>query len=342
VTAVISMANPNSQDAVVSFHFTTKEGIDFGQGSFTLNATRQLSALLTEPPFSGDTSMQGTFTFSSSVPISVVALRSVSNVRNEFLLSALPVIDLGANSTGAIIPHIADGGGWQTEVVLMNTADFPLFGTVQFLGSTFDYQIAVRGTVRFLTQGKERRTQIGSARIIPRNGGVTPSAFGILSFASDGVTISETNVSALPAGSAFQMYLESSSAPGLAGSIQTTLSIVNATQSLVTVNMELIKIDSAPTGFFASLNLAPGGQVTKSVSDHFPGMPAAFQGALRLAATAPVSVIGFRAIYNDGGDSVISATSPSNEAIGSGSSDMLFPYILSGGFTTEIILFGPR
>jgi hypothetical protein len=343
VTAGISMANLNPQDAVVSFHFTTNEGIDFGQGSFTLYANRQISALLTEAPFSGPTSMQGTLTFSSSVPISVVVLRGLINERSDFLLSTLPVIDPGAMATGTIIPHIADGGGWRTEVVLVNPTDLPLAGSLQFLGSTFNYQIAVRGAVRFPTQGKAPKTQIGSVRITPRNGSIAPSAFEIVSVANHGVTVSETNVPAFPAGSAFRMYVKSSGVPGRTGSIQTTLSIVNPEQSPVTVNMELNKMDGASTGLSASVNLGPGGQLSEFVSDLFPRMPSAFQGALRLTATSPVSVIGFRATYNGDGDSLISATLPSNEAIVPSSSNMLFPYIASGsGFTTEIILFGPR
>jgi hypothetical protein len=51
----------------------------------------------------------------------VVAIRGFTNERSEFLMSTILVLDLDQlGSIGPIIPQMADGGGWKTEVELTN------------------------------------------------------------------------------------------------------------------------------------------------------------------------------------------------------------------------------
>ena len=77
----------------------------------------------------------GTFTFTSSVPISVVALRGFTNKRGDFLITTLPVAPLSSTSTDTIyFPHFADGDGWTTQVVLVNPTDSTISGNIEFLG----------------------------------------------------------------------------------------------------------------------------------------------------------------------------------------------------------------
>ena len=83
--------------------------------------------------------MNGTFTFTSSIPVSVIALRGFTNERSEFLLTTLPVAPLTATSEDTIyLPHFVDGAGWTTQVILVNTTDETIAGTVQFLGQGSD------------------------------------------------------------------------------------------------------------------------------------------------------------------------------------------------------------
>src|SRR5205807_2820413 len=60
--------------------------------------------------------------------------RGLTNERSEFLITTLPVSSLSAipSSNVAFFPHFADGGGWTTQVVLVNPTDAPLAGSVQF------------------------------------------------------------------------------------------------------------------------------------------------------------------------------------------------------------------
>src|ERR1051326_1506695 len=129
----ISFANSGDQDAVISFYFTDAAGTDFGRGSFTLAAHSQISALLDKPPFNGPSSAEGTFTFSSSVPVGAVTVQGLINPRGEFLYTTFPFAPVnGSSSDPVIIPDFADGGGWTTQVILINPPDSPITGTVEF------------------------------------------------------------------------------------------------------------------------------------------------------------------------------------------------------------------
>src|SRR6185295_10171949 len=98
-------------------------------------------------PFNGSKSLSGTFTFSSTAPIAVTALRSLTNERGDFLVTTLSVASIsGAAATGTVVfPHYADGAGWTTQIGLVNPTDSPLGGSVQFL----DPQGAITSTVPY-------------------------------------------------------------------------------------------------------------------------------------------------------------------------------------------------
>src|SRR5207249_1139428 len=91
VNTGIAFANPNNQDAVISFYFTDAAGMDFGQGSFTLSSNGHTAAFINQSPFNGSRSMLGTFTFTSSLPVAVIAVRGFTNEHGEFLITTLPV-----------------------------------------------------------------------------------------------------------------------------------------------------------------------------------------------------------------------------------------------------------
>jgi N-acetylneuraminic acid mutarotase len=121
----LAIANPNNQDATVDFHFTTAEGMDLPSGRVTIPAKSQIARFLNESPFNGSLSFNGTFTLSSSLTVSLIALRRYMNERSELLITTLPVVDLAVapvNET-VLFPHFSDGGGWTTQILLVNPTD---------------------------------------------------------------------------------------------------------------------------------------------------------------------------------------------------------------------------
>jgi hypothetical protein len=361
VNTGIALANPNNQDAVISFYFTDTAGNDFGQGSFTLSANHQMSAFLNQTPFNGLASMQGTFTFSSSVPVGVIAVRGFTNERNEFLITTLPVATIPDTSTNAtLLPHFAAGGGWTTQVILTNPSDNALTGTVQFLGSgsltqaaavlsmsvngvtnsSFSYMIPPRAAVRLVTGNSGGTLQVGSVRVSP-SGAVAPVALAVFSYKNNGITVSEAGVSALPTGTAFRMYAEASGALSQIGSIQTGVAVANPSPAPVAVSLELTRLDGSSLGLPVTVTVPADGQIAQFIKELFPALPTTFQGFLKATATGPIGVTGIRSRYNERNDFLITTTPPRNEELVSAGTEVVFPHIVrGGGYSTQIIIFG--
>jgi len=113
VNTCVAIANPNALPATISFYFTNANGVDFGAGTKTIPANSQFAAFLNEAPFNSGNAVTGSWTFNSTIPVSVIALRGLTNERSEFLITTLPVTDLTAapSDSTLIFPHFADGGG---------------------------------------------------------------------------------------------------------------------------------------------------------------------------------------------------------------------------------------
>jgi hypothetical protein len=66
----------------------------------------------------------GVLDFSSDAPFVALTLRLTTNSRNEALLTTLPVADQTRPAPSPVIfPQIADGGGYETELIFAGTAN---------------------------------------------------------------------------------------------------------------------------------------------------------------------------------------------------------------------------
>jgi hypothetical protein len=359
----LAIANPGSQDAIVSFFFTDSNGQNFGAGTTTILAGQQIAKFLDQSPFNGGSAIQGTFTFSSTVSVSACALRTFSNERGEFLISTLPVIDLSAAtpSSSALLPHFADGGGWTTSVILVNPTDSAIAGTIQFrdasgvatgvtassptapsqstLSDTFSYAIPAKSSFKLVTTGGGAITTAGAVVVLPASSNASPSSLVIFAYKPANVTVVEAGTPAV-SGTAFRMYVESLGAPSAIGSIQTAVAIANPSANPVTVNLQLFNLDGTSAAPTASVTVPASGKVSQFLSEFFTNLPPSFKGLLRISsASSPVSVVGLRSRYNERGEFLITTTPPSNETVSS-TAQLVFPHLVDGGgYTTQIILF---
>jgi hypothetical protein len=355
----IAIANPGSQDAMVYFYYTDATGANILTGSVPVPANTQISAFLDQAPFVSqptDLSSVRAFTFSSTVPVGVVALRGYTNERNEFLITTLPIDPLTTTSTTAFaFPHYADGGGWTSALVLLNPTDSTITGTAQFYSkgtattagapvslvangtsaSSFSYTIAPRSSVKLQTAGSGSSVQTGWVNVTPASGSVAPSGLVVFSYDSNGVRASEAGVPALPSSTAFRMYAESSS------SIQTGVAISNPGSSNVAVNFDLTNLDGSSTGLTGTTTVPATGQIAMFLNQ-IPGFSApssSFEAVLRISG-ANVYVTGLRGRYNERGDFLITTTAPVDEKAAPSPAELVFPQLAAGGgYTTQIILF---
>jgi Reeler domain len=367
VNTGLAIANPNDQPATINFIFTDATGADFGGGSLIIGPNRQIANFLHEAPFNvlaGRNPFQGTFSFTSDVEVSVIALRGLFNERtpSEFLLTTLPITNLSAPAgTGTVyLSHFADGGGWTTQIVLVNAAATALTGTIQFFGegtatvagapltvtaggqtaTSFNYSIPPKTSFKLATAGVLPATVKGSVRVTPSGGTAAPSALAIFSFKQGGITVSEAGVPGIQ-GSAFRMYGEETATGGV-GAIQTGFAIANLAAAAANVTLELTGLDGASTGQVATVSVPGNGQIAKFLHEVFPGLSFPFRGILRISGGAAegLSVVGLRGRYNERGDFLVTTTPPTDEGSPASGAELLFPHLVNGGgYTTQFILF---
>ena len=357
VNTGLAIANPNDETATIDFYFTDTDGTSFSYGTVQLDAHQQTAKFLDQPPFNSGSPVRGTFTFESSVPIAVIALRGFTNEAGEFLMTTLPVAPLSPASEETVyIPHFAAGGGWVTQVILVNPTDSMITGTVGFLGpgdgptaaspviltlddgstgSDFDYSIPPRSSQRFTTSNPFGALNSGSVRATPNSGNAAPSGLVVFSYAPAGKTLSESGVPALPKGSAFRVYVEASQV----GSINTGLAITNTADTSNTVTLEVTHLDGSLAVSPATLALPPSGQVARFLNQIF-SLPDNFSGVLRVTSTADVAIVALRLRVNANGEIKVTTLAPSNEREPSTSEDRFFTHLAdSGGWSTQFILF---
>jgi hypothetical protein len=361
----IAFQNPNSGPVTITFNFTDQSGNDFGQNSLVLDGNTQTAKFLNEAPFSA-TSFAGTFTFNATAPVGVIALRTLVNERGEFLVFTQTVTPLPAalSSSAVIMGHFADGGGWRTQLLLVNTSDVGITGTVQFfsegtptlagapitlnvngtIAASFPYSIRARTAINLATVGAgTAATAVGSIRITPDAGSTTPSASTVFSYSQNGVTVSGASVQMQPPGTAFRTYAEvtsSTSNTGGAGAIQSGIAITNNSSTSATVNFEVNSLNGFSTGLTASVVVPASGHTSKFVHELFPTLSLPFRGVLRASSSNSIFVVSLRTRYNERGDFLITTTAATNEASASSSGELMFPHIVDrGGYTTQFILF---
>jgi hypothetical protein len=365
VNTGLAIANPNSSAATITFYYIDSSGNPSGtSGSVTIPAKQQIARFLNQAPFNtfagatGGAAFQGTLTLTSTAPIGILALRGLTNEQSEFLLSTLPVIDLsGPPNNGTMnLAHFADGGGWTTQIMLVNPTDAPMSGNITFTDpngapltvriggeskSGFAYSIPGRAAQKLSTAGAGAATASGSVHVVPANGGAPPAPLVLFSFKPGAVTLSEASVAAT-LGTAFRVYAESSGASLNPGSIQSGIAISNASSIPATVTFELTKLDGSSAGVApVSFTLAGSGQIAKLLNDLFPSLPIPFKGVLRITTNSSgLSAVGLRSHVNERGDFLITTTPPTAETARAPSTPLLLPDFLDGGgYTTQIILF---
>jgi len=360
----IAIANPFSQDVTINFFFTDQNGTNPKSGTLVIQAYQHIARFLTEAPFNSGNSFQGAFTFTSSGPVAAIALRGLQNERGEFLLTTLPVVDLNATRADPmVVPHFADGGGWTTEILLINPGDAACAGTVQFYdqGSTgtpakvipikidgtsntvFPYSIPGRGARRLKTSDPDSALKAGSVLVTPNAGSIAPTVLVVFSLHSGGTTVTEAGVLSVRAGTAFRMYVEAAGSFGEPGSIQSGFAVSNPAASPVSVLFELATLTGTSTGKSATLELPARGQIAMFLNQikGFEGLPASFKGALRIStnATTGLVVTGLRSRFNERNEFLVTTTAAADEASAPSTSELFFPQIADGGgYTTQIIL----
>jgi hypothetical protein len=339
-TTAVAMVNAGPADVLVEFHFTDSAGRRVGEGAFDIPAGGKVAAFLNESPFLAPAPFEGSFTFrASGAGVSPMALVGKANGRGDFLMTAVPVINLeSASQVPPTFPHFAHGGEWTTEFVLTNATAQAIAGTVHMVSAsgrvvgTLPYALAAEASAAFRPSITEAAVRVGSARITPSLGSA-PQGIALVRQPSAGIVISQSGAAASLPGLLFEAPVE------ISATVQSGLSIVNAWPSPVTAAVSLLRHDGTVVGR-ADLTLPSLGQQTVFLNELpglIPGQP--FTGIVRVTAPTPLVVGGLRRRTNERGEVLLSAGVVVNLMAPPQAGEVVLPHwAIGGGYDTQLIL----
>lgn len=297
----------------------------------------------------------GSLEISSDEALAILALRMTTNQRNEALFTTTPTADLtqSLTSTPIYFPQFADGAGYTTALVLLNTSNGIETGTFQILddlgaplivnqvgGSadfSFKYSIPSGGACRFQTDGFPTTTKVGWVQLTPDVGTSTPVGTGMFGYNPGNVLVTESGVPAAASTTHARVYVD------LSGGYNSGLAIANLSKSSASVSIRAFQSDGT-TGIGTSqgpLPLPANGHTAKFAGEFVAGLPAGFTGVLDISSETPFAALTMRSLSNERGNSLLT-TFPIADLNHSAPSPILFPQLADGGgYVTQFILLSP-
>ncbi|MBI4472524.1 MAG: hypothetical protein HY646_07635, partial [Acidobacteria bacterium] len=133
----LAVVNANASNASITFMLRNASGTEIARKISTLGPNKHMAAYVAALFPNESVGLRGSLTFESDQALAAVTLRENRNSRNEPLYTTLPVVNLAAaTSTDPVVfPHIAAGGGFTTELLLMNPTASTISVEVRFYGS---------------------------------------------------------------------------------------------------------------------------------------------------------------------------------------------------------------
>jgi hypothetical protein len=303
-------------------------------------------------PASFPTSMlYGSLEVRSTVPVSVLALRLTTNQRGDTLLTSTPVANLSNALTTSPVyfPQLANGGGFTTSLVLLNTSAATESGTIAVsaddgtaltvqpvggqAGSSFSYSIPASGLFVFQTDGTPSSTHAGSVRVTPSAGSNAPVGAGIFSYSPGGILVTESGIPSAQPTTKARLYVDKS------GGHDTGIALANPGSSAASVNVVAYKTDGVTTAgnTLPPLSINAGGHKAAFAGELVSGLPSNFTGVVEITSSSPFVALTLRSLTNSRGDLLLT-TFPVADETQTAPSPIIFPQIADGGgFSTQFI-----
>jgi len=359
----IAVVNPGRLTAQVRYTLRDSGGLQLTSGQGAIEPGRHFAQLIGDLstvargfslPADFATAVRfGSLSVESDQPLSVTALRLTINQRNELLFTSTPVVDLETAATSGPVhfPHLAEGGGFSSSFVLLNTSMQAQNGSLDFLGddgaplhvsltdgrsgSTFAYAIPAGGVATVETTGASAAILGGWARATPAAGQSTPAGAGSFRFGQGGILVTESGVSSARPTTLARVYVDTT------GGHDTGLALANPGSTPLAVTLRAFEMDGrTAVGSAARVEVAAGAHVANQAGAFVAGLPNAFRGVVEIDASSPFVALTVRSLRNSRGE-LLFATLPVADFRRAAPSPVIFPHIADGGgFRTELIVLG--
>ncbi|MDD5543997.1 MAG: FG-GAP-like repeat-containing protein [Acidobacteriia bacterium] len=359
----LAVVNPNGTTAHVTYTLRDVNAQNPIQGTGTIAPHAHVAKFIDQLsdlapnfvlPANFSTATQfGTLEISSDQPLSILALRITANQRGDSLLTSTTIADLTKSLNNSIVyfPQLADGGGFKTAIVLLNTSGSTETGVLQIRGdsgaplavkqqggsgvaaSSFAYNIPAGGAFIFSTDGSPVNISAGSVQVVPDPGTMSPVGAGLFSLKQAGIEVTESGIASATPTTHARIYVDKS------GGHDTGLAIANPGASPINVAAGAFQLDGT-TGVGSSLGpiaLNGNGHTAAFVGQLISGLPAGFTGVLDISSSSPFVALTLRALTNTRGDTLLT-TFPIADFNQTAPVPIIFPQIADGGgFQTQFI-----
>ncbi len=272
------------------------------QASLQIPANGHHAAYINQLSSNFPQSFLGTLTIQSDVPVAVLALRETMNAAGQYIIATIP-LSSGVPALGGseVFPIITDGGGYNSELILVNSASTVSAGTLQFssvvstslgINTQFAFSIPAGGVWTIQTSGTSGSVTSGYASIIMPAGSPMPNATAMIRLSQNGNLVSET---AVPAQTTITQGLIFGS---LESDRRTGLALVNPNAQSVSVTLTAKDSNGNAVAPAQTFSLGASAQTSAFLDELISGLPIGFEGTVSLAATSPVNAISVRGTMN--------------------------------------------
>jgi photosystem II stability/assembly factor-like uncharacterized protein len=295
----------------------------------------------------------GSLDIASDQPLSVIALRMTTNQRGEAFFTTTSVVDRNQPLTNTPIyfPQLADGGGWTTALILLNTSSSTENGIIDIFDndglpfavrtvgrsailSSFRYSIPPGGTFRIQTDGSSAGQKAGWGRLTPDNENSTPLGSGVFSFNPADILTTESGIPSVLATTHARVFVD------LTENHNTGLAIANLDAADTNIAIQAFQTDGVtPAGQNQGpLPLVGYGHDAKFANQFISGLPDNFTGVLDISSPTPFAALTIRSLNNERKDFLLT-TFPVADSTRSAPSPIVFPHIADGGgYMTQFIM----
>jgi hypothetical protein len=358
----IAVVNPGTAVANVTDTLRDMQGQALAVGHGTLAAVAHRARFLNQlqelapdfvlPAGFSAATRYGTLEVASAQALSVLGLRMTINQRGNTLFTSVPVADMtrSASTAPLYFPQVADGDGYTSSLILLNTGDRAQSGSLRFYAddgsplvvgkvgsaadSAFRYVIPANGVYLLQTDGAPTTTHVGSVQLTPDTGTTTPVGAGLFSLTRGGILVTESGIAASTPMNHARVYVD------LSGGHDSGLAIAAPDGSAVRVTLRAYQADGVmgAGGGAATLDLAGNGHRAAFVGQWISGLPMGFRGVLDISAPTTFAALTLRSLTNGRNDFLLT-TFPMADMTRAAPSPLVFPHIADGGgYQTEFIL----
>jgi subtilisin family serine protease len=362
VNTGIATVNCGALDAHVTYTLRNSAGtiLTIGHGNLSRGAhfakfVDQLTEVAQDFSIPADfsTAIQfGLLDVESDQPLSIIALRLTINQRDDPIMTSTPIADLTSlsNNKPIYFPQIADGGGYLTTLIFINTSVVVGRGVLNFytddgspllvrqLGgardSRFIYDIPPNGVFVFHTDGSSFEANAGFVEVLPDAYSSAPVGSGFFSFTRENVRSTETGVpAAIPTRHA-RLFVDMSSGHN------TGLAFAAAGEHPAAIAIRAFRQDGiTPAGADKTITLAAREHRAAFANELVGELPKNFIGMLDISSDSPFVALALRCLVNERGDFLIATYPTADLTRTAPANPLFFPQIAAGGgYSTQFIL----